>query len=456
MFSELQDLGDSYKYSHYKLYPKNMIASHSYFEARSDKNYNKVVFFGLQYMIERYLKQATDSDSLIASALRAEKHGIPFDLAGWDYINKLGYLPVKITAKPEGSICDIREPLMTVESTDPAVAWLPSFLETLLVKLWYPCTVATKAYYMRETLKSFLPGNSDNAGWLDFAYHNFGDRGSSSVESAALAGMAHLIFFKGTDNFNALECATQFYPGSDPIGFSIPATEHSVMTSWGVNNEDGAIMHLLESYAHTHKLIACVLDSYDLFDAVKRVTDKNNSIRKYLETSKATLVLRPDSGDPVTVLKHMFQIMLENEVGFTLNNYGLKLFDNYRIIWGDGITPETIKSILANVIEWGFSPDNMAFGSGGDLCQNCNRDTLGFAYKLSAVRLLNKVPMGNYIPSDKDLYTWAGVCKDPITDSGKKSKAGLQKINDGVIYYENGETTDQYSFADVRENAGIK
>jgi len=440
--------GDSYKYSHYKLYPKDMVGSHSYFEARSDKHYYKLVFCGLQYYVLKHLAMNESAQALLETHINANAHGIPFNLEGFEKLRQMGYLPLRIIAKPEGSICDIREPLMTVESTDTEFAWLPSFVETLLSKLWYPCSVATKAYHMRKTLEGYLPGNSDNTEWVNFAYHNFGDRGSSSVESAQIGGFAHGIFFKGTDNFDTFNLLKRYYRNTNDNYelYSIPATEHSVMTAGGPEGEQDTIMNFLQTYSNTHKLIACVLDSYDLYKALNYVTNHRYKMRGFLETSGAQLVLRPDSGDPIQVLEQMLRIMLTNGVNYDLNNYGLKVFKHYRIIWGDGITPETINEILHFMVDGGFAPDNISFGSGGDLMQNCTRDTLGFAYKLSAVDLAK---------GGQTIDGWTPVCKDPITDPGKKSKAGLQTVKDGVVYYEDGKTPNLVTFADVRKNAGV-
>lgn len=454
MFSSaICNLADSYKYSHYNLLPDTVRNTHFYFEARNDKQFQKVIPFGLQYLIKLYLDHDMLFDSdLVNTQILCTKHGIPFDMEGWKYILNLGYFPVKIIGKPEGLISDIREPLFTVESTDPRCAWLPGFLETLLVKMWYPSTIATKAYYMRQMLEGYLEGNTDNKAWVDFAYHNFGDRGSTSVEAAALAGAAHLISFKGTDNFNALELINIYYSDVEnsyqQVGFSIPATEHSVMTSYTQQYEHIAIEKFVTTYAGNNKLVACVLDTYDIDAAVYYVTSVGSNVRGWIENTGSTLVMRPDSGEPIEVLERIIKIMLANDVKFDVNNYGLKLFKNYRLIWGDGITPTQIDKILAWLIDGGFSPENMAFGSGGDLVQNCNRDTLGFAYKLSAVESYKNLD----VSGDTE---WIGVNKAPKTDPGKHSKAGRQTIKQGRIYYENGVMTPGYNFKEVRRNAGI-
>ena len=47
--------------------------------------------------------------------------------------------------------------------------------------------------------------------------------------------------------------------GGEPVGMSIPATEHSVMTAW--HTEKAAIENMIEHFGDG--LFACVMDSYD-------------------------------------------------------------------------------------------------------------------------------------------------------------------------------------------------
>jgi len=79
---------------------------------------------------------------------------------------------------------------------------------------------------------------------LPFKLHDFGFRGVSSKESAAIGGAAHLLNFLGTDTLAAIQLLNQFYSAdlssSDPAtcaGYSIPASEHSTITAWGEANE---------------------------------------------------------------------------------------------------------------------------------------------------------------------------------------------------------------------------
>lgn len=245
-------LGDSYKYSHPYQYPDNMVGMFDYAEARSNNIYPETVFFGLQYYIKKYLMQPFTKEDIQEAENYATKHGVPFNKEGFEYIlNEYdGYFPVIVKAAPEGLVIPTGNILFSIESTDTKVPWVVGFLETLFLKVWYPSTVATRSYYMKNILKEY-EDTTDNQTWVDFALHNFGDRGSTSVEAAAIGGMAHLTQFLGTDNFNSVKYANYFYH-ENIAGFSIPATEHSTTTSWGKDQEFVMIMNHLENLSLIH------------------------------------------------------------------------------------------------------------------------------------------------------------------------------------------------------------
>jgi nicotinamide phosphoribosyltransferase len=419
----LINLSDSYKFSHFNQYPKGTEIIHSYLAPRGGE-YEKVVMHGLPYILKEYLsKPNLWANTVSESEQLAKAHGVPFNREGWEYVEKLRYLPIEIKALPEGTIVGNKEPLLTIENTDPNCAWLVGYLETLLLKIWYPVTVASKSYHVRQILERFWKPTGSIAG-VDFAYHNFGDRGSSSVESAAIGGVAHLTQFKGTDNFNALTLSNEYYDGKYQ-GYSIPASEHSTVTSWGQENEFEMIKAYLKSYKNSSfGLIACVLDSYNIWKATDFVT--SGEMKAKIESADYPIfVIRPDSGVPEVVIEKILGIMANNEVAYEINlNNNKKVFKKYRIIWGDGITPQTIAKILTLGNSLGYSPENFAFGSGGDLMQNVNRDTCKFAMKCSAIKVNGE---------------WRDVYKDPITDQGKASIRGKVEDSRFVTVFKNGE-----------------
>jgi nicotinamide phosphoribosyltransferase len=205
--TNLINLSDSYKFSHFNQYPKGTETIHSYLAPRGGE-YEEIVMHGLPYILKEYLQLGIVSSREIRdSGLIAMKHSVPFYKEGWDYILEKynGDLPIIIKALPEGAITKPNQPLLTIENTDPNCAWLVGYLETLLLKIWYPITIASKSRVVRKMLEKHWHKTVGDISGVDFAYHNFGDRGSSSVESAAIGGVAHLTQFKGTDNFNCLE-----------------------------------------------------------------------------------------------------------------------------------------------------------------------------------------------------------------------------------------------------------
>jgi nicotinamide phosphoribosyltransferase len=421
--SNIINLTDSYKFGHFAMYPKGTEIVHSYLMSRGGE-YDEIVMHGLPYILKEFLQyQQIWWPNIDKAEDLAKTHGIPFNKQGWQYIfyKCQGYLPIIIKALPEGTIAKPNQPLLTIENTDPNCAWLVGYLETLLLKIWYPITIASKSLAVKKMLLKHWEKTADDVSGVDFAYHNFGDRGSSSVESAAIGGVAHLTQFKGTDNFNCLEHSNKYYDEKYQ-GFSIPATEHSTVTSWGRENEFEMIENYLETYK-SYPIIACVLDSYDIYKAVDFVT--SGAMKEKIESKDYPIfVIRPDSGEPRQIIGEILQIMIKNGVKFTRNSKGYVVFDKYRIIWGDGITPKMIEDILYLAESHQYSAQNFAFGSGGDLMQNINRDTCKFAIKCSAIKINSE---------------WRDVYKDPITDQGKKSLRGRQENPDFITVFKNGE-----------------
>ncbi len=370
--------------------------------------------------IKRYLTQAiTEAQIVEASAIFAA-HGVPFNEAGWRYIltEHSGFLPIEIQALPEGSVVPIKNALVQVVNTDPQCAWLTSYVETALLRaIWYPTTVATISWHGRQIIEKYLEKTADTIDGLDFKLHDFGARGATCEEAAAIGGAAHLVNFKGTDTISGIVAARRFY-GADMPGFSIPAAEHSTITSWGRDQEAEAYANMLKQFGGENKLVAVVSDSYDLFNAIDNIW--GDELKEAVKNSGGTLVIRPDSGDPVSIVRETIERLM-NKFGFSTNAKGYRVLPSYvRVIQGDGISLTSIEAILAAMEKAGLSADNIAFGMGGELLQKLNRDTLQFAMKASAAEV-----DGN----------WRDVFKDPVTDSGKRSKKGrLAVIREGSEY----------------------
>ena len=397
---------DSYKTSMFKQYPAGTTGVYSYIESRGGR-YDETVFFGLQAFIKEYLlKPITQADIDIAEEILTA-HGEPFNRAGWEYILRThkGFLPLVIRAVPEGTVVPVKNVLATVENTDPECFWLTTYLETALLRaVWYGTTVSTQSYTIKRVILDYLEKTGDPT-TIDFKLHDFGARGVSSLESAGIGGAAHLVNFMGTDTISGLLFAREYY-GAPMAGFSIPAAEHSTITSWGRDGEVDAYRNMLTQFARPGTILAVVSDSYDIYNAASKLWGEE--LRQQVIDSGATVVIRPDSGDPVEVNRKLVEILGE-KFGYTKNDKGFKVLNNVRLIQGDGINELTVRSILGAFTAMGWSADNIAFGMGGALLQAVDRDTQKFAMKASSACIDDK---------------WVDVQKDPITDSGKKSKAG--------------------------------
>ncbi|WP_161880505.1 nicotinate phosphoribosyltransferase [Deinococcus alpinitundrae] len=403
---------DSYKASHFLQYPKGTRKLFSYLESRGGR-YPATRFFGLQYILKRSLSVRVTAEMVEEARALITAHGEPFPYDGWMHIvNKHGgKLPLEIRAVPEGMLVPVHNALMTVTNTDPEVSWLPGWFETMLMRVWYTTTVATQSYYLREILKTALEQTSDRAAEeLPFKLHDFGSRGVSSRESAGLGGLAHLINFQGSDTLEALRTGRNYY-GADIAAFSIPAAEHSTITSWGKEHEVDAYRNMVEKFGKPGGVYAVVSDSYDLKYAIN--THWGETLRQQVIDSGGTLVVRPDSGDPAAMVRLAVRA-LAAKFGTTTNSKGFMLLNHVRVIQGDGVDEDSIREILQNLIVDGFSTENVTFGMGGALLQKVDRDTQRFAYKASAA--LIDGPEGEYFQP---------IYKDPVTDPGKRSKDGV-------------------------------
>lgn len=406
----LVTMTDSYKFSQFAQYPNDTTYISSYIESRGGES--ESVFFGPQAFIKENMLNPVTKEQIDFGEHLIRSHGEPCNRQGWDdLLNKHGgYMPVEIEAIPEGTVLPTRNVQMQLVNTDPDFSWVTSYLETALLRsVWYPSSVATRSRKLKKFIAVALEKSSDVPvnDQIMFKLHDFGGRGVSSSESAQLGGMAHLLNFMGTDTFEAIPAAMHYYNTTNVVGYSIPASEHSVAASYG--RDEKAYVRKMLTFFDKFNLVASVGDTYDIFNFCDVLLELKDEIVTATQGGK-TLVVRPDSGDvlliPVQVLNK-----LATNFGYTINNKGYKVLPSYlRVIQGDGINEETLPQLIENILIAGFSLENIAFGMGGGLLQMLNRDSLRYAMKASARCDTNGV--------------WHDVFKDPITDHGKVSKKG--------------------------------
>ena len=454
-------LTDSYKVTHHYFYPKGTEKIYSYLESRVGAEFNKTIFYGLQYIIKKYLEgqvvteeKINQADDLIANHIG---EGI-FNREGWEYIldEHDGKLPIEIKAVAEGTPVDVSNVLMTVENTDDKSYWLPNYLESLLLQVWYPSTVATLSAEVRKLANFYLEVTGSQKDNLDFMLHDFGYRGASSTESSMLSGSAHLLSFSGADTIPALTIPENYYNDSQLYGFSVQATEHSVMTSLGPEGELEQILNVIEKAKEG--ILSIVIDSYDyrnfLIEAGRSGGELNEAILNFLDGETNKIVFRPDSGEPVSTTIDCLNL-LSDGFGSHLTDEGYKVFDlNIGLLWGDGLNYQKIRDILFAMKSNGWAAENIIFGMGGGLHTAVNRDTQRNAFKCSAQLRDGK---------------WHDIFKNPL-DPSKKSKTGRFKLvtqdnsfktvsieEDGEDYlrtvFRNGELLVDDKFSDIKTRA---
>jgi nicotinamide phosphoribosyltransferase len=400
---------DSYKLSHWLVYPELVRGMFSYIEPR--RKGKLIVPFGMQMWVRKCLLDPITTADVDEAEEFAIHHMVPFNRSDWDYIVEKyqGFLPVVIRAVKEGMIMPSSNAIVTVECTDHRLFWLASYIETTMQRgVWYPTTIASNDREKYDLIAKAVRRTCDDAFFnviMSFSLHDFAGRGVTCEEQAQIGGAAHTVFFRGSDTVSGVRAANFFY-NEQMAAFSVPATEHSIQTAYGPDGQEQYIAAILDAYAKNGAILSLVVDGYNVFRECELLCTK---FKQRIIDSGAKVVFRPDSGDPVAIIDWLLDL-LEKHFGTTINTKGYKVLNHVGIIQGDGINYEMIAKILNLLEDKKFAASTIVYGSGGDLLQNAKRDDLSFAQKASAIQL-------------KD-GSWIDIFKDPITDPGKKSKAG--------------------------------
>lgn len=437
---------DFYKTSHRNQYPAGTENIYSIMVPRSNKYLNKVdrvvsagvSGFVVKYLVDFFMQAffARPEEDVVREYYEFIKRtlGVDDDGSHIRELHQLGYLPLKIKAIPEGESVPIGTPILTIENTHSKFAWLTNYFETLIsCSLWQPMTSASIARKYYKLGFEFSDLTCDNDDHLKFQFHDFSMRGMSSLESAQISGLGHLMYFNGTDTIPAITYVDEYYKGKFAKNFnptSIPATEHSVMCALvakqeaytGSRDETESYRHLIKDI-YPEGFVSIVSDTYDFWHNIEHVLP---SIKDDIMSRNGRVVIRPDSGDPVQIIcgipesensnaeeKGLIQALWDL-FGGTINEKGYKVLDPHiGAIYGDSITLERAEKIFAGLAAKGFASSNIVFGIGSYSYQGNTRDSLGFAIKATS------------IIQDGDEFS---IMKDPKTDSGKKSPRGRVKV----------------------------
>lgn len=485
---------DGYKTSHHKMYPEGTTLVYSNFTPRSNKyapkGCDKIVSFG-QQMIVRQIKEIFDTNFFskkkeeVCGEIKKEYSlylGSDYDVSHIEALWDLGYLPLKVKSLKEGALVSMGVPVLTIYNTKPEFFWLTNFLETLISNLlWKPMTSATIAHqYKSNLVKWALKTDKDNIGVVEFQGHDFSMRGMDSVDATVSSGLGHATSFLGSDGIPVIHGARKYYDEKEGVIFSVPATEHSVMSAGNKENEIDTFRYIMEQFPTG--ILSIVSDTWNLWDVLTKYLPQ---LKEEILKRDGKIVCRPDSGDPVDILCGTVDFRYDNpynadspetkgviellwEVfGGTINEQGYKVLDPHiGAIYGDSITIDRAEDICKRLEAKGFASTNVVMGIGSFSYQFNTRDSFGFAMKATYCEV--KEFTGNMLSSNppKKEYKTVGreIFKDPITDDGtKKSAKGLLQVFNNNPYCNGGEwlgtPEDVYALNDQvsweRENSGL-
>jgi nicotinamide phosphoribosyltransferase len=477
---------DSYKLSHRTMYPEGLTNVYSNYTSRGSRieGVNHTVHFGLQAFLtdlqddfEDFFR--ADKAEVVADYKRKTASFVTpgFTVEMVEDLHDLGYLPLRFSGLPEGTLVPIKVPSLTIESTHPDFAWLVNYFETnLSASIWHPSTSATTAWDMRRTLYKAAAETSSAPEAVDFQLHDFSYRGMENWQAAAASSAGHLLSFYGSDVVPAIDWVEHYYNGDNGlIAASVPATEHSVMCAGGKDDELETFRRLLKLYPEG--ILSVVSDTWDFWHVL---TVTLPALKDEIMARNGKLVIRPDSGDPADIVCGKYEAelipltarypgvipedkgaieLLWDTFGGTVNDKGFKELDSHiGLIYGDSITKARLIDINSRLARKGFASTNWVAGVGSYTYQMVTRDTFGSAVKATEVEI-------NGVRHN--------IFKDPKTDSGlKKSATGrlavLSKMS-GELYlvekatpeqeanshlktvWEDGKFVRYQSFAEVRE-----
>lgn len=522
-------LTDGYKLDHRRQYPYGTEVVYANMTPRSSNWYEEAnegsVVFGIQYLIKEYLIKRfneeffkKDKDVVVATFQRRVNSFLGENGVGTRHIEELhdlGYLPVKIKALPEGSLCPMRCPILTIQNTHPKFFWLTNYLETLLsTTLWLTCTSATTARLYKKEMSRHAKATGTEGIITGFNIHDFSMRGMGGVESAIMSGMGHLTSFCGSETLPAIAAVEEYYctdAEKELIAGTVPATEHSVMEAGGKETEESTYRRLLTE-VYPNGFVSIVSDTWDFW---RIMTEVIPSLKDVIMARDGRFVVRPDSGEPIDIIcgiedafiweidgkkyydgnsrwsgssslmveyertmrehvkdgtihqyevgdaqiKGAYEVLLDT-FGYTLNSKGFKILDGHvGLIYGDSITLWRQKEIYRILEDKGIAATNIVLGVGSYSYQYKSRDSLGFAVKTTAVKINGEL---------------VEVFKSPKTDRGiKKSLKGLlrvEKDSDGKFFvkdrvseeeenggelltvFEDGKIVREYTLSEIRAN----
>lgn len=444
---------DNFKHTQFHQYPEGTEYISCYVESRGGR-FPATTFFGLQAYLREYLSTPFTIDDIDAAEDIIRGTNVDFDRQTWIELldDHGGYMPVEIEAVPEGTPVSTHNVLMQIINTDPKYFWVPGFVETSLLRgIWYPTTVATLSWMLK---KVFVDSLERTAGLGEMAEHylcDFGARGVSSTESAALGGMAHLVNFDQSETVSGTVAARKYYNAVSPSASGVHM-EHASISSWGPDAEEDQMRYMLDQ---GFPVVSLLTDTFDHEKFIKKII--GGTLKEKVQSYPGLVALRVDSGDTVQITSDTIEWLMD-AFGYDINAKGFRVLPaNIRLVQGDGLTLNTLPDVYREMERRGLSAENALCGMGGGLLQQVNRDTSNFGYKANAICVNGE---------------WKDIAKRPTGTTMKHSKAGRLALEqdgndfrtvlksranpaDNVLrpVFRNGRILESISFDEVRANS---
>lgn len=474
---------DFYKAVHAEMLPKNITKSVSYFTPRMSrvKMWDKVVMFGLQGFVKKYLidyfneeffnRDFKDVISEYRRIMDASLGANAYKIEKVEKLHKLGYLPIEIVSLPEGSLVPMHVPMFGITNTHPDFAWLPQSLESLIsAESWHPMLAATVGYTYRQIVNRYYDLTCDDNIDRAKALGAFDFRGEECTDSAIKAGAGWCLSFLNTATVPTIPYLEKYYNcdcTKEPVAFGSPSTEHSVMCSnFAIDGNEITLLRRLLTEIYPETSFSAVLDSYDYWNVIENILPE---LREEILNHKGCMLMRGDSGDCVEVVtKTVFKLW--EEFGGTVNSKGYKVLDPHvKAIYGDSITVQKCEEIYRILKENGFACSNAALGVGSfsmqcieeeGILKPFTRDTFSSCIKATYCEIDNvpypifKNPKeGGFKKSQK------GCCivnRDEngtftFTDEHTWAEAVTNNDNKLVTIFKDGRMTSEQSLKEIRE-----
>lgn len=442
---------DFYKTVHSDMINPKMTKSVSYYTPRMSRinRWDSVVNFGLQMFIKTYLidffnknffeRSENEVVSEFERVLDASLGKGIYNSEKIRKLHRLGYLPVEITALPEGVKVPVHVPMFGITNTHKDFAWLPQALESLIsAEIWYPQITATVGATYREIVNRYYNLTCGNDVSRSKALGSFDFRGDMGLDSALKASAGWCLSFENTATVPAIPYLEKMFNCDctrESVAFGAVSTEHFVMCSnYAYDGDEITFLRKLLTELYPNTSFSAVLDSYDYWNVIDNILPQ---LHDEIMNHNGCMLMRGDSGDCVEVVtKTVFKLW--EQFGGTVNGKGYKVLDPHvKAIYGDSITVQRCEEIYEILMQNGFACSNVALGV-GSFSMHCieedgilkpfTRDTFGCAIKAC------------YAEIDGKEYP---VFKNPKEGGFKKSQKGLCYVyrdENGTLQYKDNFT----------------